>query len=45
MHRVSRVVEGFRERLGDHREPLHFEIGGSAESWSRLTQPEEPEAV
>jgi len=44
MHRVSRVVEGFRERLGDHREPLHLEIGGSAESWSRLTQPEELES-
>jgi len=41
MHRVPRVVAGFRERLGDHREPLHFEIGGSAESWSRLTQTEE----
>lgn len=41
-HRVSRVVAGFRERLGDHREPLHFEIGGSAESWNRLTELPEP---
>jgi hypothetical protein len=35
-HRVSRVVAGFRERLGDHREPFHFEIGGSADSWGQL---------
>ena len=43
-HRVSRLVAGFRERLGDHREPLHFEIGGSADSWGRLVNPEEPAA-
>ena len=41
-HRVSRVVAGFRERLGDHREPLHFEIGGCADSWERLVNAEEP---
>ncbi len=41
-HRVSRVVAGFRERLGDHREPYHFEIGGSAVSWGELVRPEEP---
>lgn len=43
-HRVSRVVAGFRERLGDHREPLHFEIGGCADSWGRLVSVEEPAA-
>ena len=43
-HRVSRVVAGFRERLGDHREPLHFEIGGCADSWGRLVSVEEPTA-
>lgn len=43
-HRVSRVVAGFRERLGDHREPLHFEIGGCADNWSQLVNPEEPTA-
>ena len=41
-HRVSRVVAGFRERLGDHREPLHFEIGGCVDSWGRLVNAEEP---
>lgn len=39
-HRVSRLVAGFRERLGDHRNPLHFAIGGSAENWGRLVEPE-----
>lgn len=43
-HRVSRVVAGFRHRLGDHREPLHFEIGGCADNWSQLVNPEEPAA-
>ena len=43
-HRVSRVVAGFRERLGDHSEPLHFEIGGCADSWGRLVSVEEPAA-
>ena len=40
-HRVPRVVAGFRARLGEHREPFHFEIGGSADSWTRLVQVEE----
>ena len=39
-HRVSRVVAGFRERLGEHSEPLHFEIGGCADSWGQLVDPE-----
>jgi hypothetical protein len=43
-HRVSRVVAGFRERLGDHREPFHYEIGGSADSWGKLVCLEEPAA-
>jgi hypothetical protein len=43
-HRVPRVVAGFRERLGDHREPLHFEIGGSMESWGRLIDVEDDTA-
>ena len=43
-HRVSRVVAGFRERLGDHREPFHFEIGGSADSWGKLVSPEDAAA-
>jgi hypothetical protein len=41
-HRVSRVVAGFRERLGEHSEPLHFEIGGCADSWGQLIDPEGP---
>jgi hypothetical protein len=44
-HRVSRVVAGFRERLGDHREPLHFEIAGSEDSWMRLVQQEDQAAT
>ncbi|MCL7970804.1 MAG: hypothetical protein M8866_01775 [marine benthic group bacterium] len=40
-HRVPRVVAGFRERLGDHREPLHFEIGGCTDSWVQLISAEE----
>ena len=40
-HRVPRVVAGFRARLGEHREPFHFEIGGSADSWGQLVQLEE----
>jgi len=40
-HRVPRVVAGFRARLGKHREPFHFEIGGSADSWMQLVQVEE----
>ena len=40
-HRVPRVVAGFRERLGDHREPLHFAIGGCSDSWGQLVNPEE----
>lgn len=40
-HRVPRVVAGFRARLGEHREPFHFEIGGSADSWGQLVQVEE----
>ena len=43
-HRVSRVVAGFRERLGDHREPFHFEVGGSADSWGKLVSLEDPAA-
>jgi hypothetical protein len=39
-HRVPRLVAGFRERLGDHRNPLHFEIAGDLESWDRLVDPE-----
>jgi hypothetical protein len=43
-HRISRLVAGFRERLGDHREPVHFEIGGCPDSWGRLVNPEVPAA-
>ncbi len=41
-HRVSRVVARFRERLGERSEPLHFEIGGCADSWGQLVDPERP---
>jgi hypothetical protein len=39
LHRVQRVVARFRERLGDHREPLHLEIGGDVDSWDRILEP------
>ncbi len=41
--RVHRVVDGFRRRLGDDREPLHLRIEGRPESWERLLAPELPE--
>ena len=34
--RVQRVVDGFRRRLGDHREPLHVRVDGCPESWLRM---------
>jgi hypothetical protein len=40
--RVSRVVEGFRRRLGDDREPLHLRIEGRPDSWDRLLAPQSP---
>lgn len=39
--RVSRVVDGFRRRLGDDREPLHFRFEGRPESWDRLLAPDD----
>ena len=38
--RVQRVVDGFRRRLGDDREPLHIRIDGCADSWIRMLAPE-----
>lgn len=43
-HRVARVVAGFRERLGDHREPVHIAIGGCRDSWRRIVETEDPPA-
>lgn len=40
-HRVPRLLAGFRKRLGDMREPLHFEVGGCPLSWDRLVTPPE----
>ncbi|MCL7962690.1 MAG: hypothetical protein M8860_07550 [marine benthic group bacterium] len=34
--RVQRVVDGFRRRLGDHREPLHVRVDGCPQSWLRM---------
>ncbi|MEJ2481727.1 MAG: hypothetical protein P8049_00995 [Gemmatimonadota bacterium] len=34
--RVQRVVDGFRRRLGDHREPLHVQVDGCPHSWVRM---------
>lgn len=39
LHRVPGVVARFRERLGDHREPLHLAIEGDMESWNRILAP------
>ena len=38
--RVQRVVDGFRRRLGDDREPLHIRVDGCPDSWIRLLAPE-----
>ena len=38
--RVQRVVDGFRRRLGDDREPLHIRVDGCADSWIRMLAPE-----
>lgn len=32
-NRVQRVVDGFRRRLGDDREPLHLRVDGCPHSW------------
>jgi hypothetical protein len=41
--RVTRVVDGFRRRLGDDREPLHLRIEGRPDSWDRLLAPDDAE--
>jgi hypothetical protein len=35
-NRVQRVVDGFRRRLGDDREPLHLRVEGCPHSWVRM---------
>lgn len=40
--RVQRVVDGFRDRLGESREPLYLPIFGSVERW-RLAVGADPE--
>lgn len=35
-NRVQRVVDGFRRRLGDDREPLHLRVDGCPHSWVRM---------
>ena len=35
-NRVQRVVDGFRRRLGDDREPLHLQVEGCPHSWVRM---------
>ena len=42
--RVPRLVAGFRDRLGDGREPLYLPIYGSLERW-RLVVGADPEAA
>ena len=41
--RVQRVVDGFRRRLGDDREPLHIRVDGCPDSWIRMLAPESSE--
>ena len=41
--RVQRVVDGFRRRLGDDREPLHIRVDGCPDSWNRMLAPESSE--
>jgi hypothetical protein len=35
-NRVQRVVDGFRRRLGDEREPIHLRVNGCTDSWVRI---------
>ncbi len=35
-HRVQRVVDGFRSRLGDARDPLHLRVDGCPDRWGRM---------
>lgn len=41
--RVQRVVDGFRRRLGDDREPLHIRVDCRFDSWLRMLAPESSE--
>lgn len=42
--RVARIVAGFRQRLGERRDPLHLPIFGSEERWRlAVGAHEEPE--
>ena len=41
--RVQRVVDGFRRRLGDDREPLHIRVDGCPDSRIRMRAPEPSE--
>ncbi len=41
--RVQRVVDGFRRRLGDDREPLHIRVDCRPDSWLRMLAPESSE--
>jgi len=42
-NRVQRVVDGFRRRLGDDREPLHLRVDGCPHSWVSMLAPEPSE--
>jgi hypothetical protein len=35
-NRVSRLVAGLRRRLGDGRDPLYLDVGGSPAGWDQL---------
>ena len=41
--RVQRVVDGFRRRLGDDREPLHIRVDGCPDSWLQVLARESSE--
>ncbi len=41
--RVQRVVDGFRRRLGDDREPLHLRVDGCLDSWLQMLAQESSE--
>ena len=43
--RVPRLVAGFRDRLGDGREPLYLPIFGSLERWRLAVGADQPEDV
>ncbi len=37
--RLSRLIEGFRRRLGEDRDPVHYRVDGCPRTWDQLVSP------